>query len=354
MKSNYKKRLSTNSKTVLITGGGGYIGTHVTEMLLKKGYKIRIFDQFIFGENTISDLKKNKNLEIVKGEIGEWQKLRESLNGVYAVIHLAGLVGDPACIVNKELTIQMNIVSTRIVKELSKDAKIPRFIFSSSCSVYGASDELMSEESKLNPVSLYAQTKIDSEKEILNDDSKDFHPTILRLATVFGDSRRQRFDLVANLFVAQAYNDGVITVTGSSQWRPFIHPQDIARVIVKVLEKPEKEVNKQIINVGDDNLNITIGNLAFLVADIVKKDRNGKPVEIIINDDVNDVRNYRVSFKKINKLLGFKATVDFKKGLEEIYNNFKKGKYHRDYKDPLYINVEMTRLLQMQMVKSQN
>lgn len=341
MKSNY------SNKTVLVTGGGGYIGTHVTEKLLKEGYKVCIFDQFMFGENAISTLKKNKNLTIIKGEIGEWQKLRESLNGVDIVIHLAGLVGDPACIVNKELTIQMNIVSTRIVKELSKDAKVSRFIFSSSCSVYGASDELMSEESKLNPVSLYAQTKIDSENEILSDDSKDFHPTILRFATVFGHSRRQRFDLVANLFVAQAYNDGVIVVTGSSQWRPFIHPQDIAKAIVKVLKKPKKEVSRQIINVGDDNLNITIGNLALLVANIVKKDRNGKPVEITINNDVNDARNYRVSFKKINKLLGFKATVDIKKGLEEIYDNFKKGKYKENYKDPLYINVEMTKLLRM-------
>lgn len=343
MKSNY------SNKTVLVTGGGGYIGTHVVDKFLQAGYKVRIYDQFIFGEGVLDELKVNNNLSVIKGEIGDWQKLRESLNGVDAVIHLAGLVGDPACIVNKELTIQMNIVSTKIIKELSKDAKVSRFIFSSSCSVYGASDELMSEESKLNPVSLYAQTKIDSENEILNDDSKDFHPTILRFATVFGHSRRQRFDLVANLFVAQAYNDGVIIVTGSSQWRPLIHVQDVARAIVKVLEKPKKEVSRQIINVGDDDFNITIGNLALLVANIVKKDKNGKPIEIIMNDDASDVRNYRVSFKKIKKLLGFKITVDIKKGLEEIYNNFKKGKYHRDYKDPLYINVEMTRLLQMKL-----
>ena len=338
---------SNSKKTILITGGGGYIGIHITRMLLKQHYNVRVFDQFIFGEDAISDLKKSKNLTIIKGEIGEWQKLRESLNGVDVVIHLAGLVGDPACIVNKDLTIQMNIVSTRIVKELSKDAKVPRLIFSSSCSVYGASDELMNEGSKLNPVSLYAQTKVDSEKEILNDNSKDFYPTILRFATVFGHSPRQRFDLVANLFVAQAYNDGLIYVTGSSQWRPFIHVHDIARAIVKVLEKPEREVSRQIINVGDDNLNITIGNLALLVADIVKKDKDGKLIEIITNDDIKDLRNYKVSFKKIKKLLGFEATIDLKKGIEEIYNNFKKRKYKKNYQDPLYINVEMTKLLRM-------
>lgn len=340
MKSNYKK-------TILVTGGGGYIGTHVTEKLLDEGYKVRIYDQFMFGENVISDLKKNKNLDIIKGEIGEWQKLRESLNGVDAVVHLAGLVGDPACIVNKYLTVQMNIVSTRIVKDLSKDAKVSRFIFASSCSVYGASNEFMDEESKLNIVSLYAQTKIDSEREILGDTSKDFHPTILRFATVFGDSRRPRFDLVANLFVAQAYNDGVITVTGGGQWRPFIHPKDIATSVVKVIEKPVKVVDKQIINVGDDDLNITIKDLADLVASIVKKDKNGNPVRVLVKDDVVDKRNYKVSFKKIKKLLGFKPIVDFKKGLEEIHNNFKKGKYKENYKDPVYINVEMTKLLQM-------
>lgn len=340
MKSNYKK-------TILVTGGGGYIGTHVTEKLLDEGYKVRIYDQFMFGENVISDLKKNKNLDIIKGEIGEWQKLRESLNGVDAVVHLAGLVGDPACIVNKYLTVQMNIVSTRIVKDLSKDAKVSRFIFASSCSVYGASNEFMDEESKLNIVSLYAQTKIDSEREILGDTSKDFHPTILRFATVFGHSRRPRFDLVANLFVAQAYNDGVITVTGGGQWRPFIHPKDIATSVVKVIEKPVKVVDKQIINVGDDDLNITIKDLADLVASIVKKDKNGNPVRVLVKDYMVDKRNYKVSFKKIKKLLGFKPIVDFKKGLEEIHNNFKKGKYKENYKDPVYINVEMTKLLQM-------
>ena len=205
----------------------------------------------------------------------------------------------------------------------------------------------MNEKSKLNTVSLYAQTKVDSEKEILNDKSDDFHPTILRFATVFGDSRRPRFDLVANLFVAQAYNDGIITVTGSNQWRPFIHPKDIAGVVLKVIEMSEKVGDRQIINVGDDDLNITIGDLAHLVADIVKKDKNGNAVQVSIIEDIADKRNYRVSFKKIEKLLGFKATVGLKEGLEEIYNNFKHGKYKENYKDPLYINVEMTKLLQM-------
>src|SRR3989344_5606309 len=253
-----------DTKIIVVTGGGGYIGTHVVEELLKSGYKVRIFDQFMFGEDILGDLKKYNNLRIVRGGIGDGQKLGQAFKGAWAVVHLAGLVGDAACLVNEDLTIQINITSTRIVKELAKAFKVSRFIFSSSCSVYGASDKLMDEKSKLNPVSLYARTKIDSEKEILSDKSKDFYPTVLRLATVFGDSRRPRFDLVANLFIAQAYNNGTIIVTGSKQWRPFIHVKDVAKAIKIVLEVPTKKIDREIFNVGDINLNTTILDLANL------------------------------------------------------------------------------------------
>lgn len=210
-------------KRILVAGGGGYIGTHVVEQLLKKNYKVRILDAFIFGKGILGDLEKDKNLEVVQSEIGDLYKLSLALKDVDGIIHLAGLVGDPACAIDKEFTIHMNVVSTKIIKELSKAFNVKKFIFASSCSVYGASDDIVDESSKLNPVSLYAKTKIDSEVELLNDSNTNFHPIILRLATVFGHSRRPRFDLVTNFFTAQGYNDGTITVTGSNQWRPFIH-----------------------------------------------------------------------------------------------------------------------------------
>lgn len=336
-----------DTRIVVVTGGGGYIGSYVVKKLLDQGYRVRAFDQFIFGESILQDLFDSKNLEIIKGGIGDGTKLSKALKDSFAVIHLAGLVGDPACLVNEDLTIEMNIVSTRIVKELSKAFGVQRFIFASSCSVYGASDDIMDEQSDLNPVSLYARTKIDSEKELLSDKSISFHPTILRFATVFGHSRRPRFDLVANLFVAQSYNDGVITVTGSQQWRPFIHAADIAEAVLKTLEASLDKVDRQIFNVGDGNLNMTIGELAKLIQKIVKVDKKNKPVKVIIKDSIEDKRNYKVSFDKIKDALGFEASISLEKGLKEIYKNFKRGKYKENYMDPLYINVEMTKLLQM-------
>lgn len=336
------------SKRVLVTGGGGYIGTHVVEQLLEKGYQVRIFDKFVFGKEILNGLLENKNLEAVEGNISDLYQLSSALKDVDMVIHLAGLVGDPACAVDPQFTKHMNVVSTRIIKELSKAFGVQRFIFASSCSVYGASEELVNEQSRLNPVSLYAKTKIDSEQELLNDESKDFHPVILRFATVFGHSRRPRFDLVTNLFTAQAYHDGLITVSGSQQWRPFIYVGDIARAIVLALEAPLAVVDRQIFNVGDDRLNITIGDLGKLVAKVMMKDKRGKVVQVLVNDDVADKRNYQVSFDKIKTVLGFQAKTTLEMGIQEMAKQFRQNKYQENYKDPKYINVEMTKLMQVE------
>ena len=335
-------------KRILVTGGGGYIGTHVVEQLLDKGCRVRIFDKFVFGKEILNSLLKNKNLEAVEGDISDLYQLSSALKEVDAVVHLAGLVGDPACAVDPQFTKHMNVVSTRIIKELSKSFGVKRFIFASSCSVYGASDQIVDETSSLNPVSLYAKTKIDSEKELLDDENKNFHPIILRFATVFGHSRRPRFDLVTNFFTAQAYNEGLITVAGSQQWRPFIHVADIARAIVMALEAPLKKADRQIFNVGDDKLNTTIGELGKLVEEIVKVNKKGKKVEVSINDNISDKRNYRVSFAKIKKVLGFEAKTTLETGIKEMTEHFKKGTYQKNYKDTRYINVEMTKLMQVE------
>lgn len=336
----------TKKQPILVTGGAGYIGSYVTQLLLEAGYKVRVFDKFVFGQEIISDLSKNPNLEIVVGDMSDILKPAEAFQGVQAVIHLAGLVGDPACAIDPEFTTHVNVVSTRIIKELSKSFKIKRFIFASSCSVYGVSDEIITEDGKLNPVSLYAKTKIDTEKELLHDRNHIFHPTILRFATVYGHSRRPRFDLVTNFFTAQAYNDGVITVKGSDQWRPLVHVKDIARAVVKTISAPLDIVDGEIFNVGDNGLNTTIGELANKVKSVVSKSKNGASTVITIDDSSSDKRNYRVSFDKIYKKLKFKASISLTEGIEEIYKHFKNGDYLGSYKDPMYSNVEMTRLLQ--------
>lgn len=324
---------------VLVVGGGGYIGTQVVEQLLSKKYKVRVFDKFIYGKNVFKGMKNIENLELVTGDISDIFSLTMALKNVSAVIHLAGIVGDPASALDPTLTRHVNITSTRILKEAAKAFGIQRFIFASSCSVYGSNEAVVDEKSSLNPVSLYAQTKIDSEKELLEDTFDYFHPTILRFATVYGHSRKPRFDLVANLFVAQAFTNKKITVANGDQWRPFIHVSDVARAVVMVFEAPLNKVSRQIFNVGDDSLNITIGNLAKLVATI-----SPKKVTITSNAVSSDKRNYHVSFKKIHEVLGFSATVDLAKGLKEIFLHFQKKTYTKKYTNAYYSNFEMTKL----------
>lgn len=324
---------------VLVVGGGGYIGSHVVDLLLKEGYPVRIFDRFIYGRNPIQEFQANPHLEIIEGDITDIMKLTEAMSGTSAVVHLAGLVGDPACAVDEVFTRHTNVIATRMLKEIAMSLGVPRFVFASSCSVYGASDEEVDESSPLNPVSLYANTKIDSEQELLSRVDETLAVTVLRFATVFGHSRRPRFDLVANLFTAQAINEGKITVTGENQWRPFVHVRDLARAIVTVLKAKAPVVHGQTFNVGDSRLNMTIGQLAQKVQKIVAEEH---PVEIVVQNNVSDRRNYLVSFNKIRRVLGFEASTLMEDGIREMVQEFKKGTYHH-YRDAIYSNLEMTR-----------
>lgn len=325
---------------ILVIGGGGYMGSVLVEKMIKNDMKVRVFDKFIYGQEVFADIRSDARLEIVEGDATDLYALTMALRNVKAVVHLAGIVGDPASMVDDRLTRHMNIVSTRMVKEAVKGLRIPRFIFASSCSVYGASNNILDEGSGLNPLSPYAKSKIDSEKELLQDTFDEFHPTVLRFATVFGHSRKPRFDLVANQFVAQAFNNGFITVTGKGQWRPFIHTRDVADAIIKVLEAPLPKVSRQIFNVGDDSLHLTIGELAKTVERIFGP---MKKISIATRDDAQDPRNYRVSFKKIREALDFTCQVTIEDGLKEILENFKSNLYKKPYTDVQYSALETTK-----------
>ena len=332
---------TVNSKGhVLVVGGAGYIGTHVIDLLLASNYKVKTLDRFMYDRTAIADFLKNPNFELIEGDATDISKLVSAMDGAYGVIHLAGLVGDPACAVDPEYTRHTNVITTRMVKDVAMSAGVERFIFASSCSVYGASDKVVNETSKLNPVSLYATTKVDSEEELLGATHDNFHVTILRFATVFGHSRRPRFDLVANLFAAQAFTDHKIKIIGPDQWRPFVHCRDLALAIVTTLGAPASKVRSQIFNVGDNNLNMTIGQLGEQVKNIAVA--RGIATELDIIENATDLRNYRVSFNKIKNTLGFTCSYDINKGLNEIFDHFESGKYG-SYKDKSYSNLEMTR-----------
>ena len=189
---------------VLLTGGSGYLGSILSRKLITKGHHVRILDNFLFGRNSIKDIENNKKLEIIEGDIRDLSIVGKSLKNIDSVIHLASIVGTQSAELDPKTSIEINFMATRNIAELCKIYKIKQFIFASTCSVYGAQpDQLIAENSEVNPLDSYGQSKFQSERAILQ--AYDY-PTILRLGTLFGASYRMRFDLAINLFIAQFYH----------------------------------------------------------------------------------------------------------------------------------------------------
>ncbi len=317
--------------TILVTGGAGFVGSHLTRKLLKKGYRVRLLDSFIYGDAGLSDVRDDPNLEILVGDICDRQDLRGAMKDARGVIALAALVGDPACELYPQRTMKVNFESTRDTVEECKAAGVERIVFASSCSVYGANgDNFLYEDSQQNPVSLYARTRIMSEDYLL--EQRDVETVILRLSTVCGVSPRMRFDLMVNTMTANAFAEGQIQVFGADQWRPHLHVQDAAEAFMRAYEAPEARGG--VFNVGTEQENFTIGEVAEKVAAQVP----GTKVQYA-DDSAADKRSYRVSFKKIRDTLGFegKRTVDH--AISEIHDLLKSGNVP-DFRDPQFNNAK--------------
>jgi nucleoside-diphosphate-sugar epimerase len=250
-----------------------------------------------------------------------------------SVIHLGGLVGDPACALDEELTIQINLIATRMIAQVAKGNGISRFVFASSCSVYGASDEILNERSALNPVSLYARSKIASENVLLGLRGDEFEPVILRFGTIYGLSGRTRFDLVVNLLAAKALVEKVITVYGKDQWRPFLHVHDAGRAVMSALDARSESVSTLVFNVGCDEQNRTLGQVGELIRAMV-------PGSVLrCTEDNVDRRNYRVEFRRIREALGFEPVWKIEAGVQQVLDAIASGKV-TDYLDPKHSNVK--------------
>jgi len=317
---------------VLVIGGAGYIGSALLPKLLDRGYKVRVLDVLLFGDEPIGDVLDHPDLELVKADFREVDRVVAAMEGVDAVVHLGGLVGDPACSVDEDLTTEVNLDFTRLIAEVAKGAGVERFVFASSCSVYGASDDLLNEESALNPVSLYARSKIASENVLFEMADETFAPTMLRFATVYGLSGRTRFDLVVNLLSAKAVVDGEITVFGGDQWRPFVHVDDVAQAVATVVAAPVEKVRNEVFNVGSDEQNTTLEGVGKLIQRMVPD------AEYIDSGQDGDRRNYRVDFSKIRTQLGYGARWTLEQGVQQVIDAIRSGAVV-DYKDPMYSDV---------------
>lgn len=318
--------------TVLVTGGGGYIGSHLTRILLEKGYNVRVLDKLAFGEDSLKPLYGEKNLTLYRGDIRHIEDVIAATKGVDAVLDLAAIVGDPACALDEDVTTGLNLEATKVLLEISKRYNVKRFVFASTCSVYGASDNtVLTEQSPLAPVSLYATTKIDSERELFKDPG-ELCTTALRIATVFGSSPRMRFDLVANIMTAKAVTEKKIMVRGGDLWRPMVHCKDAARAFAHMLELDIGRVGGQIFNVGANDQNYRI----IQIAETVQECAPGSVIDR--NDNIEDRRNYRVDFTKIAGT-GYKTTLSLKEGILEVKRLLDSGEI-ADYKDDKYYNVK--------------
>ncbi len=319
-------------EAVLVVGGAGYIGSIVARKLLKKGYRVRILDSLIYGSSAIDEILTNPRLEFVRGDCRNIQDVVKAMKDVRSVVHLAAIVGDPACDRDHKTALQINYAATRMMIEIAKGERVRRFVFASSCSVYGASEEVMTETSQPHPISVYAETKVDSEDALLAAATETFHPTVLRFATIFGLSPRPRFDLVVNLLTAKARQEKLVTIFNGEQWRPFLHVSDAASAVVKMLETPVRIVGGQVYNVGDSRLNYTLTQIADKIRQVFPETR----VEHVDN---SDRRSYRVSFAKIQGQLGFTCSKTIEDGILELKAAFEQGAI-LDYRYPLYSNLK--------------
>lgn len=305
--------------TVLVTGAGGYIGTVLSELLLDAGHEVRALDRLFFGRETLAHLEGRAGFELVRDDIRYVGP--EPFEGVDAVVHLAGISNDPACDLEPRITQEVNVDGTMRVAKQAQAAGVSRFIFSSSCSVYGASDGLVLDESSPRaPVSLYARTKIQSEEDLTALQGDDFAVTMLRNGTVYGISPRMRFDLVINLMTLYALRRRKIFVLGGGQqWRPLVHVYDVARAVQAVLDAPLEKVAGEVFNVGATEHNFQTVQVAQMVRDVLPY----TDVEVVPDDP--DRRSYRVGFDKIRDVLGFEISRTPHEGIVEIKQALERG-----------------------------
>lgn len=319
----------------LVTGGAGYIGAYVVEDLLLRGHEVVVLDTLNWGAEALEPYKDNIN--IVEGDVRSSKDVIYAMEGCDSVIHLAGIVGEPACKVNYKAHYTINVESTRNMVNLCTDPNLDivrDFIFLSSCSVYGnmkGLHETVTEDTPPSPLSWYADGKLQSEQIIAEaaERSPHFRPTILRLTTVFGWSPRPRLDLVTNLFVYKALTEGKLTIWGDGmQYRSLIHVKDVAQAAVETLCAPAFMRNRKTFHVGEEANNVTVRE----VAETVKKHLPDIEIEYKIGQPT-DRRDYKINCQRLKNTIAWEAKRSLEDGIIELIHEIRtRGWDWSDYK----------------------
>ena len=301
--------------TALVTGGAGYVGALVVQELLESGRAVRVLDVILHGQDAVAADLEARGAELIKGDIRDADGRRRALEGVSELVHLAAIVGDPACARDPELSNEVNVEGSRALVADAREAGVERMIFASTCSNYGRMDDPtvpIDENGNLAPVSLYAEQKVGIETALLNGDHGPLRPTCLRFATVYGVGPRMRFDLTVNEFTRDLWADRHLEVFGETFWRPYIHVHDAARAVRTVFEAPEEKVAGRVFNAGHSDENYRKLDLVELITG-----RLGRGDVSYVRKD-EDPRDYKVSFERIRSELGFVPEMRVPDGIDEV------------------------------------
>lgn len=320
---------------ILITGGAGYIGSTLTSVLLAARHQVRVLDYLKYGGQSLLGVWTHPGFEFVRGDIRDRETVRGALRGQDAVVHLAAVVGDPACAREPDLARSINLDASLALISESQNAGVERFIFASTCSNYGRMkdrNQYVDEESELSPVSLYAETKVAVETALLQSGrSEHWCPTPLRFATIYGVSPRMRFDLTVNEFTMEILTNRRLKVYGEQFWRPYVHARDAARAIEMVLNSSPQVVAGRVFNVGATDQNFQKKQLVEMIHPYAPD----ATIEFVFKAE--DPRDYRVSFSRITEQLGFTVTRTVEQGIAEIAHLVRENVVN-NFTDPKYRN----------------
>jgi nucleoside-diphosphate-sugar epimerase len=313
-------------KIIMVTGGAGYIGSILLRSLLQKGYRVVCVDNLRYGGASLLDIWGDPDFALEKMDITDHDAMNDLFTrySFYGIVHLAAIVGDPACKLEPELATKINLYASERLLDLAIRSKVKRFVFASTCSNYGKMKDpnaYVDENSPLAPISLYAELKVSFEKQILDQihTRNGFCPTILRFSTVYGVSPRMRFDLTVNEFAKEIALGRELQVFGEQFWRPYCHVNDFSQAILAVLEANQDAVAFNVLNVGDTSQNYT---KKMLVEELQKQVPEAH-VQYVQRDD--DPRDYRVNFDKIRDILGFRISKTVPDGIRDVLTSIWSG-----------------------------
>ncbi len=316
---------------ILVTGGGGYVGSSLIPKLLTCGHEVTVLDLFLYGSDV---LDKHPHLKCIAGDIRDEAILKKSLEAVDAVIHLACISNDPSFELNPTLGKEVNFDAFEPLVKLSKSAGVKRFIYASSSSVYGVKSERnVVETSELEPLTDYSKYKALCEKVLSTYQSKDFTTVTIRPATVCGYSRRQRLDVVVNILTNHAYHNRKIKIFGGDQLRPNIHIEDMTNLYVLLLDIEESKIAGKIFNAGGENLKVSE------IAEIVKQ-KLGPNIELE-RTPTDDIRSYHICSEKLSRELGFTPSRGVLDAVSDLEKAFKEGLLPNALNDSKYFNVKL-------------